>query len=54
MLEDNYELLSNFNAVSGEKVLAAQELSTLNKLSKNEIITPKLYIMLLNELNKED
>lgn len=53
MLENNYELLSNFNAISGEKVLAAQELATLNKLSKNEIITSKLHIMLLNELNND-
>ncbi len=52
MLENNYELLTNFNAISGEKTLAAKELETLDHLSKNEIITSKLYIMLHNELRK--
>ncbi|WP_305907775.1 sodium:proton antiporter [Methylomarinum sp. Ch1-1] len=53
MLEENYELLNNFNAISGEKTLAAKELETLNNLSKNEIITSKLYIMLHKELRKK-
>lgn len=53
MLENNYELLNNFNAISGEKTLAAKELETLNNLSKNEIITSKLYIMLHNELRRD-
>ncbi len=53
MLENNYELLTNFNAISGEKTLAAKELETLDHLSKNEIITSKLYIMLHNELRKK-
>lgn len=53
MLENNYELLTNFNAISGEKTLAAKELETLDRLSKNEIITSKLYIMLHNELRKK-
>lgn len=53
MLENNYELLTNFNAISGEKTLAAKELETLNRLSKNEIITSKLYIMLHNELRNK-
>ncbi len=50
MIESNYELLTHFNSVSGQKTLDTQQMETLAKLSKNEIISSKLYIMLFNEL----
>ncbi|PKM10073.1 MAG: sodium:proton exchanger [Gammaproteobacteria bacterium HGW-Gammaproteobacteria-3] len=50
MLASNYELLDNFNALSGQKTLDAKQLEILNTLSKNEIISSKLYIMLHKEL----
>lgn len=53
MIESNFDLLNNFNAISGQKALDAQQLETLNKLSKNEIISSKLYIMLHNELQED-
>ncbi|MGR9054063.1 MAG: cation:proton antiporter domain-containing protein, partial [Gammaproteobacteria bacterium] len=53
MLKTNYEFLNEFNAITGQKALDSQQLETLDQLSKNEIITRKLYIMLHNEL-KED
>ncbi|CCE24077.1 cation:proton antiporter domain-containing protein [Methylotuvimicrobium alcaliphilum] len=52
MIESNYELLTDFNSVSGQKTLDAQQMETLAKLSKNEIISAKLYIMLFNELRE--
>ena len=53
MIASNYELLNTFNAISGQKELDAQQLETLDKLSKNEIITSKLYIMLHKELQED-
>jgi Na+:H+ antiporter len=52
MLQNNYELLSQFNAITAKNALAAIEENTLHRLRKNEIITPKLFIMLQNELRK--
>ena len=53
MIASNYELLNNFNAISGQKMLDAQQLETLDQLSKNEIISSKLYIMLHKELQED-
>ncbi|GAB4258505.1 MAG: hypothetical protein Kow0065_08230 [Methylomicrobium sp.] len=52
MIETNYELLTQFNQAVGRKKLDLQQIETLNKLSKNEIISSKLYIMLHNELRR--
>ena len=53
MIATNYELLNNFNAITAQKTLDAQQLGTLDQLSKNEIITSKLYIMLHKELQED-
>ncbi|MDF1582548.1 MAG: sodium:proton antiporter [Methyloprofundus sp.] len=53
MLANNYELLHAFNALSARKALGAQEITMLDQLNKNEIITSKLYIMLRKELLDE-
>lgn len=52
MIASNYELLTHFNSVRGQKALDARQMDTLAKLSKNEIISSKLYIMLHNELRE--
>jgi len=50
MLAENDDLLAKFNANLVEKTIVAKELEALQYLSKNGIITDKLYIMLKNEL----
>ncbi|MCD2450842.1 sodium:proton antiporter [Methylicorpusculum oleiharenae] len=52
MISSNYELLTHFNAITGKKTLDALQLETLDNLSKNEIISSKLYIMLSKELKQ--
>ncbi|MDO9240495.1 MAG: sodium:proton antiporter, partial [Methylicorpusculum sp.] len=52
MISSNYELLTHFNAITGKKTLDALQLETLDTLSKNEIISSKLYIMLSKELKQ--
>lgn len=54
MIEENYELVVAYNAEQGAKAIALKERDTLRYLSKNEIITPKLSIMLQKELLEKD
>jgi CPA1 family monovalent cation:H+ antiporter len=54
MIEENYEVVVAYNAEQGAKAIALKERDTLRYLSKNEIITPKLNIMLQKELLEKD
>ena len=54
MIEENYELVIAYNAEQGAKAIALKEKETLHYLTKNEIITPKLSIMLQKELLEKD
>ncbi len=54
MIEENYELVTAYNLQQGEKTILLKEQETLNYLTKNEIITPKLSIMLQKELLEKE
>ncbi len=54
MIEENYELVNEYNEQQSKVILLRQEIETLRYLSKNEIITPKLTIMLKNELEEKE
>ncbi len=54
MIEENYELVNEYNKKQSDVILLRKEIETLRYLSKNEIITPKLTIMLKNELEEKE